>query len=69
MLPKLRFESGVLVANRVAAYWFTEDGFKPGDIIHAINQTSIAGLAGLRRTLANFAHDEPVVVQIERRGK
>ena len=69
MLPKLRLESGVLVANRVAAYSFTEDGFMPGDIIHAINQSSIAGLAGLRRTLANFAHDEPVVVQIERRGK
>lgn len=69
MLPKLRIESGVLVANRVAAYSYTEDGFKPGDIIHGLNQTSVAGLAGLRRTLANFAHDEAVVVQIERRGK
>ncbi len=69
MLPKLRIESGVLVADRIASFSFTADGFKPGDIIHAINQTPVAGLAGLRRTLANFAHDEPVVVQVERRGK
>ena len=69
MLPKLRIESGVLVADRLAAYSFTEDGFKPGDIIHSINQTTIAGLAGLRRTLGNFAHDELIVVQVERQGK
>jgi serine protease Do len=69
MLPRLRLESGVLVADRVATYSFTEENFKPGDIIHAVNQTPIAGLAGLRRTLQNFAHDEPVIVQIERRGK
>ncbi len=69
MLPPLRFESGVLVADRIASDSFSEDGFRPGDIIHTINQTSVAGLAGLRRTLANFAHDEGVVVQIERRGK
>lgn len=69
MLPKLRIESGVLVANRVAAFSFSEDNFRPGDIIHAINQSPVAGLAGLRRTLNGFAHDETVVVQIERRGK
>ena len=69
MLPKLRQESGVLVADRISSYSFTEDGFKPGDIIHAVNETAIAGLAGLRRTLDNFAHDEPVVIQVERRGK
>jgi serine protease Do len=69
MLAKLRIESGVLVANRVAAFSFAEDGFRPGDIIHAINLTPVAGLAGLRRTLSNFAHDETVIVQIERRGK
>ena len=69
MLPKLRQESGVLVADRIASYSFTEEGFKPGDIIHAVNQTVIAGLAGLRRTLDDFAHDESVVIQVERRGK
>ncbi|MGH8014869.1 MAG: trypsin-like peptidase domain-containing protein [Candidatus Zixiibacteriota bacterium] len=69
MLPKLRSESGVLVADRIASYSFTDDDFKPGDIIHSLNQAPIAGLAGLRRTLQNYAHDEPVVIQIERRGK
>jgi serine protease Do len=69
MLPKLRLETGVLVADRIASYSFTEDNFRPGDIIHAVNETSIIGLAGLRRTLGNYAHDEPIVVQIERRGK
>jgi serine protease Do len=67
MLPKLRKETGVLVAVTKTSPSYEERGFNAGDIIHAINKTQIAGLAGLRRTLSAFAHDETIVVQIERR--
>jgi len=69
MLPKLRTETGVLVAARIPTYSFSGEGFKPGDVIHAINQTPIAGLAGLRKALSNYARDESIVAQIERRGE
>ena len=68
MLPRLRMETGVLVADRITPHSFNEDYFKPGDIIHAINGTPIAGLSLLKKTLNQFAHDEEVVAQIERRG-
>jgi S1-C subfamily serine protease len=44
LLPKLRSETGVLVAVTNATASFDDDGFKAGDIIHAINQMPIAGL-------------------------
>lgn len=67
MLPKLRKETGVLVAVTKVSSSFGGGGFKAGDIIHAVNNSPIAGLAGLRRSLSGFAHDESIVVQIERR--
>ena len=69
MLPTVRRESGVLVAARAESQSYRGDGFRAGDIIHTVNQTNIAGLASLRRALSLYAHDEPVIVQIERKGK
>jgi len=69
MLPSVRRESGVLVAARTENQSYHGDGFRAGDIIHTVNQTTIAGLSSLRRTLSLYAHNEPVIVQIERKGE
>ena len=69
MLPAVRRESGVLVAARAENQSYRGDSFRAGDIIHTLNQTTIAGLSGLRRVLSLYAHNEPVIVQIERKGE
>ena len=69
MLPSVRRESGVLVAARAESQSYRGDDFRAGDIIHTVNQTTIAGLSSLRRVLSLYAHNEPVIVQIERKGE
>ena len=43
--------------------------FEPGDVIHMINRTPISDLEQLKAELAKFRTFDPVVVQIERRGR
>ena len=70
LLPRLRIPSGVVVAARAShAYYYEQEGFQPGDVIHAVNNRPIEHLAGLRGTLASFGLYEPVVVQVERVGQ
>jgi len=66
MLPPLRLQSGVVVANRPNLF-YENDEFQPGDVIHAINGQSIASLDDLRNFVETLSIYEPVVVQVERR--
>ena len=68
-LPPLRQRDGVVVAARSAGAPFHEDGFEPGDVIHAINRIQIRSLAGLRTYLATLPQGAALVVQVERRGR
>ena len=67
--PVLRNKTGVVVAARAvdAPYW--KGGFEPGDVIHAINGISITKLSDLQMVVAKLQTYNPVVVQIERKGK
>jgi serine protease Do len=69
-LPGLRVLSGVVVASRVSnVYYYEQESFQPGDVIHAINNKPIQNLAELRTALEIFRPYDPIVVQVERQGQ
>jgi serine protease Do len=69
MIPVLRVSSGVVVASAVAGGIPTRDGgLMTGDVIYAVNQTSVSELATLRKVLAELKSGDPAVLSIERRG-
>ncbi len=68
MLPKLRIQSGVVVANR-ANLNYEQGELRPGDVIHALNKDSITSLAELKASVSELKIYDPVVLQIERFGK
>jgi serine protease Do len=70
LLPRLRIPSGVVVAAHASnVYYYEQEGFQPGDVIHAINNQPIESLSALRALLDGFSLYEPVVIQVERRGE
>ncbi len=68
LLGALRLPAGVLVAAKAQTVGPGAD-FEPGDVIHMINRTPISDLEQLKAELAKFRTFDPVVVQIERRGR
>ena len=69
MLPRHRLASGVIVVSTVAgAIDSREGGLAPGDIIHAVNRTPLAGLPELRAALESLTAGQPAVLQLERQG-
>jgi serine protease Do len=60
---------GVLVAARHADGPLLEEGFRAGDVIYALNRTSIKSVAELRALLKKLKSTDPVAVQVERAGK
>src|SRR5262249_5830429 len=68
-LPKLRRNNGVVVAGRAADAPFWETGLLPGDVIYAVNTTSVRNLDELRRELEKLEAYAPVVLQVERQSQ
>ncbi|MBL0159165.1 MAG: trypsin-like peptidase domain-containing protein [Bryobacterales bacterium] len=67
--PVRREIGGVLVAARHADGPLQEEGFNAGDVIYAINHTSVASIAELRTALKKMKSGDPAAVQIERAGR
>lgn len=65
-LPDLRIPSGVIVAVKSLGATDGDVPLQTGDVIHALNGTTITGLADLREGLAKLRPGEPVCLQIER---
>ena len=68
-IPDLRLPTGVLVLARASYAGGVESGLAAGDVIHAVNATSIGTLDDLRAALRRFQAGDPVVLQIERQGR
>ena len=70
MVPVLRVRSGVLVASTVAgALDPREGGLAVGDVISAVNGTSVAGLSELVKAVDGLKIGDPLVLHLERRGE
>jgi serine protease Do len=68
-LPDLRIPTGVIVAARTLGARTAEIPLQTGDVIHALNGTTITTLDGLRAALANQRPGTAIVLQIERYGQ
>jgi serine protease Do len=64
----LRKASGVLVVAMSADASPPADRFQPGDVIHAVNWSTVTSLEDLRKAVTGLKDGDPVVVQIERGG-
>jgi serine protease Do len=69
IIPPLRIGSGVVVAARTREGANTEIGLQPGDVIHAVNRTSIESVEALRQAIQPLQPGDPVVIQVERQGR
>ncbi|HXM93943.1 MAG TPA: trypsin-like peptidase domain-containing protein [Candidatus Dormibacteraeota bacterium] len=69
LLPDVRLSSGVIVLARAADSRGGHPSLVAGDVIHAMNGTSIDSLNRLRSGLDQLKPRSPVVLQIERDGK
>jgi len=67
-LPDLRIPTGVIVAAKTVGAQ-QEVPLQSGDVIHALNGTTITTLAGLRESLTKLNLGDPVALLIERFGQ
>jgi len=66
IVGNLRVPTGVVVIARAADLIGPETGLKSGDIIHAVNKTSVDSVDSLRSVLHDLKASAPVVLQVER---
>ena len=69
MVPDLRMASGVIVAARTSFGASVDSGLETGDVIHAMNGSTIISLEALSAAIQQVKPGDPVVLQIERDGK
>jgi serine protease Do len=68
MLPDTRSSSGVVVVAQVSGSG-VDTGLEKGDIIRTIDRTVLETTSQLETLLGNLKPGDPVVLQVERRGK
>ena len=66
LIGTLRISSGVIVLGRAADLITPDTGLQTGDVIHALNTTSITSMDGLRAAVVTLKTGDPVVLQVER---
>jgi serine protease Do len=69
LLQGSRSEAGVLVVGQAAGPNAVETGLEAGDIICAIDRTPLQSMSQFQEMVHNFKPGDPVVFQIERKGK
>jgi|HubBroStandDraft_6_1064221.scaffolds.fasta_scaffold00377_3 serine protease Do len=62
----LRIPSGVIVLGRAADLILPDTGLQTGDVIHALNTTSVTDMEALRAAILSLKTGDPVVLQVER---
>lgn len=69
IIPPLLVGTGVVVAARTLDATGLDSGLQPGDVIHAVNRTTVDSVDALRKVIRGFKAGEPVALQIERQGR
>jgi serine protease Do len=64
----LRIPTGVVVVARAAELITPDAGLQTGDVIHSVNQTTVASVEELRTAMERLKPGSPTVLQIERGG-
>ena len=69
LLPSLRRDKGVVVANVSTEAFFSQQGeLKPGDVIYALNGKAVGSIAELKSAADALTPGAAAVLQIEREG-
>jgi serine protease Do len=68
-MPDLRTQYGLVVVARSSESQSTSLDFRPGDVIHELNNLPIASLGLFRERIDEFHRGDAVALQIERRGQ
>jgi serine protease Do len=66
LIGTLRISSGVIVLGRAADLITPDTGLQTGDVVHALNTTSITSMDELRAAVVALKTGDPVVLQVER---
>lgn len=69
MLPELRKKYGVVVAARYGDSPYSGDSLVLGDVIYSVNTTPVTSVQALRAALDALKETDPLVMQVERRGR
>ena len=69
LIPTTRRLNGAVVAGMVADVSSHEEPLLAGDVIYAVNNQTIKGLADLQAAVKNISRGQPVALQIERQGQ
>ena len=67
-IPDLRIQYGLVVVARSTEGQAAFLDFKPGDVIHELNNLPIASIELFRERINQFHRGDPVALQIERHG-
>lgn len=67
-LPNLRIFSGAAIVARTSTGGGIDADLHSGDIIHAVNRTTVKNIEELANALAQLKSGDPLVFQIERQG-
>jgi len=69
LIPTTRRLNGVVVAGIVSDVSSHDEPLLAGDVIYAVNNRTVKGLADLQDAVKNLSHGQPVALQIERQGQ
>ncbi|HWO37800.1 MAG TPA: PDZ domain-containing protein, partial [Candidatus Acidoferrum sp.] len=69
LLQDTRSDSGVLVVAQISGSNAMDSGLQTGDIIRAVDRTVLQTSAQFETLVHNLSSGDPVVLQVERKGK
>jgi serine protease Do len=69
VLQETRSDSGVVVVAQTAGPSVVDTGLETGDIIRAFDRTPLQSTSQLQTMVRNLRSGDPVVLQVERKGK
>ena len=69
LLPDLRTADGVVVVGQAPSFNSVDTGLQLGDVIHAINRTSVESVVELQSLVAQLKPGDAAVLRIERQGQ
>jgi S1-C subfamily serine protease len=69
LLPDVRIARGVIVVGQAPGFNSVDTGLRPGDVIHAINQTPTESVEQLQSLVAQLKPGDAAVLRIERQGQ
>jgi S1-C subfamily serine protease len=69
LLPGTRSDSGVVVVAQINGSNALDTGLETGDVIRALDRTALQTTSQLQTLVHNLRSGDPVVLQVERKGK